>query len=70
VDAFASKVFEGNPAAVMIVPSHIYHLQGIDKWMQQMAMEKNLSETAFSALRVAKESHNVEYDLRWFTPGR
>lgn len=57
VDAFASKVFEGNPAAVC----------PLDEWlpddlMQQIAMENNLSETAFFV------KHNDKYRLRWFTP--
>ena len=57
VDAFASKAFEGNPAAVC----------PLDRWlsdnlMQQIAMENNLSETAFFV------SQNDNYRLRWFTP--
>lgn len=58
VDAFADKIFEGNPAAVCIM----------DKWlpdalMQNIAMENNLSETAYAV----KEGDG--YRLRWFTPG-
>lgn len=58
VDAFADKVFEGNPAAVCVM----------EKWlpedvMQKIAIENNLSETAF----VVKEGDH--YKLRWFTPG-
>lgn len=57
VDAFASKAFEGNPAAV--VP--------LDKWlpdavMQSIAAENNLAETAFIV------SEGEGYRLRWFTP--
>ena len=57
VDAFSSKVFGGNPAAVCL----------IDKWlpdllMQQIAAENNLSETAF----LVKEGK--DYHIRWFTP--
>lgn len=57
VDAFASEVFKGNPAAVCI----------LDHWleesrMQQIANENNLSETAF-AVPVGKC-----YEIRWFTP--
>lgn len=57
VDAFTSKPFHGNPAAV--VP--------LDKWlpddvMQNMAAENNLSETAF----FVKEGDR--YNIRWFTP--
>ncbi len=58
VDAFAEKLFSGNPAAV--IP--------LEKWidaqlMQQIAMENNLAETAFF---VAKGD---DFDIRWFTPG-
>lgn len=58
VDAFAEKVFEGNPAAVCILenwPS--------DDLMQLITKENNLSETAFAV----KEGD--KYHLRWFTPG-
>ena len=58
VDAFTNKPFSGNPAAVCIM----------DKWpaedfMRRLAMENNLSETAFAV----KEEQG--YHLRWFTPG-
>ena len=58
VDAFTDKPFAGNPAAVCVM----------DKWpseefMVKIAMENNLSETAF----VVKEGE--KYHLRWFTPG-
>lgn len=57
VDAFTSKVFGGNPAAVCI----------LDQWLSDdillhIAAENNLSETAFL---VRQKDH---YDLRWFTP--
>ena len=59
VDAFADKVFSGNPAAVCIM----------EKWLSEDLMmnitrENNLSETAF-AVKVGEE----KYHLRWFTPG-
>lgn len=57
VDAFAEKVFEGNPAAVCLLESWPE-----DRWMQQIAMENNLAETAFL---VPSES---TYEIRWFTP--
>ncbi len=58
VDAFAEEVFEGNPAAVFILDSWLS-----DDVMQKIAIENNLSETAFTV-------HNgKDYDLRWFTPG-
>ena len=58
VDAFTSKPFSGNPAAVCV----------LDSWpsensMLKLAMENNLSETAF----IVKETQG--YHLRWFTPG-
>lgn len=57
VDAFTDKPFSGNPAAVCILPA--WPDEG---WMRNMAMENNLSETAF--LVPAGEA----YHLRWFTP--
>ncbi len=57
VDAFASRAFSGNPAAVCLLP------EACDaSWMQQVASEMNLSETAFLYPK------GVGYDLRWFTP--
>ena len=58
VDAFTDKPFSGNPAAVCVM----------DRWpseasMMKLAMENNLSETAF----LVKEGE--DYRLRWFTPG-
>lgn len=58
VDAFAEKIFEGNPAAVCVSDSWLP-----DKTMLDIAMENNLSETAFTV----KEKDG--YRLRWFTPG-
>ena len=57
VDAFASSVFSGNPAAVCLLESWIEDLV-----LQNVAAENNLSETAFLV-------RNTEgFDLRWFTP--
>lgn len=58
VDAFAHKVFEGNPAGVCVMEEWLS-----DDLMQKIAMENNLSETAFAV----KEGD--DYRLRWFTPG-
>ena len=58
VDAFTNKPFSGNPAAVCVMenwPS--------EEAMMKLAMENNLSETAF----IVKEEGG--YHLRWFTPG-
>lgn len=57
VDAFASRVFEGNPAAVCPLESWLD-----DDLLQAIAEENNLSETAFF-VPSAKG-----FDLRWFTP--
>lgn len=57
VDAFSSEVFRGNPAAVM----PLEHWPD-DDVLQSMAMENNLSETAF----MVREGNS--YALRWFTP--
>ena len=58
VDAFASKLFGGNPAAVCILENWLP-----DNLMQQIAMENNLSETAFLVPK------GGGYEIRWFTPG-
>ncbi len=58
VDAFAERVFTGNPAAVIPLPAWL-----ADSTMQSIAIENNLSETAF----FVAEAGN--YALRWFTPG-
>jgi PhzF family phenazine biosynthesis protein len=57
VDAFTDQAFQGNPAAVCILPA-----AGDEKWMQNVAQEMNLSETAF-LYRQGDGFH-----LRWFTP--
>ncbi|MGJ3245764.1 MAG: PhzF family phenazine biosynthesis protein [Elainellaceae cyanobacterium] len=57
VDAFTNRPFAGNPAAVCVLPE-----PQSDEWMQTVASEMNLSETAF----LLKEEDG--YRLRWFTP--
>lgn len=57
VDAFTDRPFSGNPAAVCVLPSPRDPM-----WMQQVAREMNLAETAFLVRRPDG------YDLRWFTP--
>ena len=59
VDAFATTPFAGNPAAVCLLQD-----RRDSDWMQQVAAEMNLSETAF--LRPRDEE--ATYRLRWFTP--
>jgi PhzF family phenazine biosynthesis protein len=62
VDAFTSEPFGGNPAAVCILP------EARDAaWMQHVAREMNLSETAFLVRRPANGDEGG-FDLRWFTP--
>jgi PhzF family phenazine biosynthesis protein len=60
IDAFAEKLFAGNPAAVMPLQKWIP-----DELMQQLAMENNLPETAFF---VPSAKKGVDYDIRWFAP--
>jgi PhzF family phenazine biosynthesis protein len=58
VDAFATRPFGGNPAAICVLPR-----PRDPEWMQLVAREMNLAETAFLVERPDG------YDLRWFTPG-
>ncbi len=58
VDSFTNEPFKGNPAAVCILEKDYD-----DSLLQNIAMEMNLSETAF-LLQVSEN----EYKLRWFTP--
>jgi PhzF family phenazine biosynthesis protein len=57
VDAFTDRPFSGNPAAVCVLPA-----ERDRRWMQQVAREINLSETAFVLRR------DPDWALRWFTP--
>src|SRR4051794_32138363 len=58
VDAFTDVPFRGNPAAVCVLP------EAQDaRFMQEVAREMNLSETAFLVPR-----GDGGFDLRWFTP--
>ncbi len=57
VDAFTAAPFRGNPAAVCVMPA-----AADSGWMQAVAREMNLSETAFV------HPHGDAFDLRWFTP--
>jgi len=54
VDAFTDTAFKGNPAAVCLLEDRVP-----DEWMQEVAAELGLSETAFL----------LDDSLRWFTPG-
>jgi PhzF family phenazine biosynthesis protein len=57
IDAFTSEAFRGNPAAVCLLDH-----TADEEWMQSVAGEMNLSETAF----VTKQDDG--FGLRWFTP--
>lgn len=66
IDAFTDNVFKGNSAAVIMTDNWLS-----DELMQSIAMENNLSETAFL---VADDSSNGDssshdtYHIRWFSP--
>lgn len=62
VDAFADAPFRGNPAAVCLLDADDARV-GDEAWMQSLAAEMNLSETAYV---VPRGAHG--FDLRWFTP--
>lgn len=57
IDAFTDKVFHGNPAAVCLLTEWLN-----DELLQAIAVENNLSETAF----VIEDGYG--YEIRWFTP--
>ncbi len=58
VDAFTNQIFKGNPAAVCILDEWIN-----EEVMLNIAIENNLSETAFAV------KNSNQYEIRWFTPG-
>ncbi len=60
VDAFADRPFAGNPAAVCVLAE-----PAEPGWMQRVAMEMNLSETAFPR---PIDDPEADFELRWFTP--
>ncbi len=57
VDAFTDRPFAGNPAGVCVLPA-----PADARWMQAVAREMNLSETAFLL------PQDDGFNLRWFTP--
>ncbi len=75
VDAFTQEKFKGNPAAVCLLPDGF---KAEEQWMQNLAAEMNLSETAFvqksvTSVTTEKSIKNrgggyIQYQLRWFTP--
>lgn len=68
VDAFTSVPLAGNPAAVLFTQKG-----GDESWMQAVAIENNLSETAFLEKRDEDDKETAEkkkaWNIRWFTPG-
>ena len=58
IDAFTDRVFSGNPAAVIITDTWLS-----DNLMKSIALENNLSETAFLVM-----DETFTYQIRWFSP--
>ena len=66
IDAFTDRPFAGNPAAVFVLaPGDARATDAA--WMQAVAGEMNLSETAFATLNAGADPAG-SYRLRWFTP--
>jgi PhzF family phenazine biosynthesis protein len=63
VDAFTAVPFAGNPAAVLLLASDGFPA---DAWLQKVAAEMNLSETAFA--HPLPPGAEADWELRWFTP--
>ncbi|MER7762139.1 PhzF family phenazine biosynthesis protein [Streptomyces sp. NPDC097619] len=63
VDAFTDRPFSGNPAAVLLLEEPRFPA---DAWLQQVAAEVNLSETAFA--HPLPPGGEADWALRWFTP--
>ncbi|MFG2983974.1 PhzF family phenazine biosynthesis protein [Streptomyces sp. NPDC048258] len=62
VDAFTDRPFHGNPAGVLLLDTGFPP----DAWLQQVASEVNLSETAFA--HPLPPGGDADWALRWFTP--
>ncbi|WP_458084556.1 PhzF family phenazine biosynthesis protein [Streptomyces malaysiensis] len=63
VDAFTERPFAGNPAGVVLLDTDAFPDDG---WLQQVAAEVNLAETAFA--HPLPEAAAADWALRWFTP--
>ncbi|MGH3774612.1 MAG: PhzF family phenazine biosynthesis protein [Pseudonocardiaceae bacterium] len=63
IDAFTDRPFAGNPAAVCLLDADAWPDQ---LWMQRVAAELNLSNTAFA--HPLPEGADADWALRWFTP--
>ncbi|MEU5164068.1 PhzF family phenazine biosynthesis protein [Streptomyces sp. NPDC020875] len=67
VDAFTPHPFGGNPAGVVLFPDA--HAFPADDWLQRVAAEVNLSETAYAhPLPGGRGEGETDWALRWFTP--
>jgi PhzF family phenazine biosynthesis protein len=65
IDAFTDRPFAGNPAAVCLLDTATWPDEG---WMQHVAAEMNLSETAFARPLSEDADADADWALRWFTP--
>ncbi|BBB01806.1 putative phenazine biosynthesis protein [Actinacidiphila reveromycinica] len=65
VDAFTDRPFSGNPAGVLLLGADGFPADG---WLQQVAAELNLSETAFAHPLPPGDGEDAHWALRWFTP--
>jgi PhzF family phenazine biosynthesis protein len=63
IDAFTDRPFAGNPAAVCLLDTDRWP---DERWMQQVAAEMNLAETAYAY--PLPGSADADWALRWFTP--
>ncbi|GGU62447.1 oxidoreductase [Streptomyces albospinus] len=63
VDAFSERPFAGNPAGVVLLDSDAFPA---DHWLQRVATEVNLSETAFA--HPLPQGGDADWALRWLTP--
>ncbi|XP_037405294.1 uncharacterized isomerase BH0283-like [Triticum dicoccoides] len=70
VDAFTAQPFKGNPAAVCFLEDDAAAPAGDGRWMQSVAVEFNLSQTAFFSRdsSCAADAATPRFHLRWFTP--
>jgi PhzF family phenazine biosynthesis protein len=69
VDSFTENPGTGNPAAVVLLPEDT-DLDSMAKWMQTVAAEFNLAETAFCWPRKQREDlpEEIHWNIRYFTP--
>eukprot|EP01138_Halocafeteria_seosinensis_P011618 gb/GECG01011868.1/.p1 GENE.gb/GECG01011868.1/~~gb/GECG01011868.1/.p1 ORF type:complete len:327 (+),score=38.12 gb/GECG01011868.1/:1-981(+) len=74
IDSFTDQAFGGNPAAVVVLPRTMPSIEDKEgwkpylEWMQNIALENNLSETAFVARRAPTKNEGGNWVIRWMTP--